>query len=185
LIEALRILLNEKSKIDERRTFDLIKKEYDQRKKMYEFDKNSVLNNQILYETKKGQYIKLIDSLENELGELIDEWMFNQIQIWVLNESVIKKMVSSIGNYFKVVFNKTDEQKKRKAIENNLLTVKEKYSLLDKKIQSLKNEYEAYQIRIEEETNELNKKVYQDERTLANLCEELKSLSDGKIRAHS
>lgn len=179
IIETLRILLNEKTKLEERKEFNRIKITYDN---YVDHKKTIVEEISKLEEELRNNRVKL-EELKNRdiLDKYIDDWIAVQLIVWHKSSNLLKIMSRSFFDFIRVTFNKTKEQ-------NELIEFKEKLF----KIQNdFSNEQKAKEESIELYSNSINEIVLKMEElnsnnksldiAINNSLDELEMYSDGKI----
>ena len=179
IIETLRILLNEKTKLEERKQFNKEKMVYDNQVKQKNdtFEKISDLEEQLKQENAKLEELKNNDVLD----KYIDDWIANQLIVWYKNYNILEKMCKSFINFVRVAFNKTNEQNDLIVFKDKLLNIKNAY---EKEHNAKEEKIESYYNSINEiilEINELNEKNEQLNIEISNTLDVLKKYSDGNI----
>lgn len=110
LIEILRILLDEASKVIERENYAQTLN--DLRLLQTKMEDISLDNRCLEHENidKNQIFADSMESIKQAIDEIEDERIANQLRVFVLNERIINTMVSSIVGFIKVLFNKLDIQ---------------------------------------------------------------------------
>ena len=110
LIETLRILLNEKTKVKERELYEESIIRLNKYKEDILINKNEISS----FELKRHQFIdKYNESLkEYELQKdaLETDYISLELQICVLNEKIINRTTNNLKDFFKYIFNNLEEQ---------------------------------------------------------------------------
>ena len=181
LIEALRILLDEPSKVVERNQFFETKAHidslYNTCKQLQEKENELVANN----EQNDINYLTQFREINEQIDDLTDQLLVLQLRRFYLNQIIMEKMTSSLFSFFKVIFNKLEEQKENKELQNLITSIKKQFDdkiiLLSSVKEELLNTYGMSEINISNYKDEMITIQNEIEQTKGKLDE----YSDGQI----
>lgn len=181
LIETLRILLNEKTKLQERDNYVKALDEYRQMELKSAELRNNLDDLEIFNKNKIQSYHDIIQELflRKDLFETSLEK--KQSRVNELNYEMIHKVILRLADFLKSIVNKLDEQKELIMLDSQIIDLEQQVAQLEKDI--LKNQEEIMEIELayQNDKQSITNKILPLNESLAKLKEKLVGNSDGNI----
>lgn len=181
LIEILRILLDEASKVIERENYAQTLN--DLRLLQTKMEDISLDNRCLEHENidKNQIFADSMESIKQAIDEIEDERIANQLRVFVLNERIINTMVSSIVGFIKVLFNKLDIQNEVEILTEEINKQKCHYHEKMDELHNLEVESRDYLLDYNKKIEENNQYIENIKHSISEKEEKLIKFSDGKI----
>lgn len=180
LIEILRILLDEASKVIERENYAQTLN--DLRLLKTKMEDVSLDNRCLEHENidKNQIFADSMESIKQAIDEMEDERIANQLKVFVLNERIINTMVSSIIGFIKVLFNKLDIQNEVEILTEEINKQKCHYHEKMDELHNLEVESRDYLLDYNKKIEENNQYIENIKHSISEKEEKLIKFSDGK-----
>lgn len=181
LIEILRILLEEPSKLIERETYIQALNNCSRLQvKLEDLNKNNEL-----LENERSNKNKIqkesIENIRQTINDIEDKWVTNQLRIFYLNERILNVMASSLFGFFKVLFRKLDIQKEvdELGVDINKLKIYRVNKITE--LHNLESEDNEYNSNCDQSIKANNQCIEDIQKAIIGEEEKLMKFSDGKI----
>ena len=181
LIETLRILLNEKTKLQERDNYEEALDEYRETELKITDLQNKLDDLEIFNENKIRKYQNIIQDILSRKNVLETSLENKKSSANKLNYEILQKVIYSLGGFLKSIFHQLDEQKELNILELIIFDLEQQALQLEKA--NLKNQesMEGIESEYENDKQHLINKILPSNEQLAKLEINLVENSDGNI----
>lgn len=181
LIETLRILLNEKTKLQERDNYVKALDEYKQIDLKTAELQNNLDHLETFNENKIQSYHDIIQELLSRKDALETSLEKMQSRVNELNYEMIHKVIFHFAAFLKSIVNKLDEQKEQNLLNSQIVDLEPQVTQLEKEILKNQEEIEDVELTYQNDKQHITNKILPLHESLAKLEEKLMKYSDANI----
>ncbi|MBE1555999.1 hypothetical protein [Sporosarcina limicola] len=181
LIETLRILLNEKTKLQERANYVVALDEYRQKELKIADLQNKLDELEIFNENKIQTYENIIQDILSRKNVLETSLEKKKSSVNKLNYEILQKVIYSLGGFLKSIVHQLDEQKELNMIELLIFELEQQAVQLEKAILKNQENMEGIESEYKNDKKYLESKIPPLNEQLAKLDTKLIENSDGNI----
>ncbi|WP_373470779.1 hypothetical protein [Carnobacterium alterfunditum] len=181
LIETLRILLSDPSKIEEQEMFRSASLAIEQIETKLRQSKDDLNQVNMIFEKNT---LHINGKLENSVSrqtELITTSEWSKQKVDDLEILILEKRYSSLYNLIKSFFNRIDEQKEIIKINETIEQLKIEIVTINQKINAIQRELDEIKVEWDKETEMIPPKILKLENILSNKNNEILKYTDGEI----